>query len=152
LPGSVCRESRATATKIIYFKKGTSKAKNNLTAGDPSNIACCLSLFAASSPSVLSYSYRLESAKYHRLFERLSVCRESRATATKITYFKKDRSKAKNNLTAGDTSNITCCLSLFAASSPSVLSYSYRLESAKYHRLFERLSSYRHVIYTTLYT
>jgi len=44
----------------------------------------------------------------------------------------KNENKAKNNLTAGDTSNITCCLSLFAASSLTVPLYADRLKSAKY--------------------
>ena len=54
-----------------------------IIAGDTSNITCYLSLFVASSPTVPLYAYRLEATEYHRLFESLSDCRESRATATK---------------------------------------------------------------------
>ncbi|MBQ9922944.1 MAG: hypothetical protein IJO52_12225, partial [Clostridia bacterium] len=68
-----------------------------------------------------------------------SDCRQSRATATG----NKRKEKTRNRYTieiAGDTSNITCYLSLFAASIPTVPLYADRLEATKYHRLFESLS------------
>ena len=58
--------------------KANNKTSNRhiiITAGDTSNITCCLSLFSVSSLIVPLYADRLETKKYHCLFESLSACR-----------------------------------------------------------------------------
>ena len=112
-------------------------------AGDTSNITCYLSLFSVSSLIVPLYADRLETKKYHCLFESLSACRLFIDTLkgakiapfrlSKKPRYRDEKIKANNKtsnrhiiITAGDTSNITCCLSLFSVSSLIVPLYAYR--------------------------
>ena len=72
---SGCRKSRATATRETKNIKSIKKQLIIVIAGDTSNITCYLSLFSVSSLIVLLYADRLETKKYHCLFESLSACR-----------------------------------------------------------------------------